>query len=101
MGAASAANAPGYGASSDPRRAIALEIDNLSKRFGGAMALDGVSMDVRGGEVHGLLGSNGSGKSTLIKILSGFHTPEPGGSVLVHGKPLPLPAAGPACCSAR
>ncbi len=94
MGAASAATASGYGASSDPRRAIALEIDNLSKRFGGAMALDGVSMDVRSGEVHGLLGSNGSGKSTLIKILSGFHTPEPGGSVLVHGKPLPLPAAG-------
>jgi ribose transport system ATP-binding protein len=56
----------------------ALDIRNLSKRFGGAVALDGVSLSVRRGEVHGLLGQNGSGKSTLIKILSGFHAPEPG-----------------------
>jgi len=75
-------------------RGGALHIENLSKRFGGALALDHVSMDVRGGEIHGLLGSNGSGKSTLIKILSGFHAPEPGGLVWVHGKSLPLPVTG-------
>ncbi len=76
------------------RRAGALEIDKLSKRFGGEVALDQVSMEVRNGEIHGLLGSNGSGKSTLIKILSGFHAPEPGGRVTVHGQELPLPATG-------
>lgn len=74
--------------------ALALEIEGVSKRFGGAVALDDVSMEVASGEIHGLLGSNGSGKSTLIKILSGFHTPEPGGRVRVNGRDLPLPATG-------
>lgn len=72
----------------------ALAIGNLSKRFGGALALDGVDLTVDQREVHGLLGQNGSGKSTLIKVLSGFHAPEPGGSLRIYGKPhaLPLPA---------
>ena len=69
----------------------ALEIAHLSKRFGGSLALDNVSLTVQQGEVHGLLGSNGSGKSTLIKILSGFHTPEPGAELRLYGKPLSLP----------
>ena len=69
----------------------ALELQNLSKRFGGAVALDGVSLQVARGEVHGLLGQNGSGKSTLIKILSGFHQPEPGGVLRLYGKEIPLP----------
>ena len=64
----------------------ALVVENLSKRFGGALALNAVSLAVRRGEVHGLLGSNGSGKSTLIKILAGFHTPEPGGRVALFGR---------------
>lgn len=71
----------------------ALEIRNLSKRFGGAVALDGVSLSVRRGEVHGLLGQNGSGKSTLIKILSGFHQPAPGGQLRLYGRDIPLPLA--------
>jgi len=75
--------------------ADALVIRNLSKRFGGAMALNDVGLSIRVGEVHGLLGTNGSGKSTLIKILSGFHTPEPGGRVTLFGKDLPLPVPGP------
>src|SRR6185503_10670282 len=63
-----------------------LEIRDLSKRFGGAIALDGVALSVRRGEVHGLLGQNGSGKSTLIKILSGFHAPEPGARLTLYGR---------------
>jgi ribose transport system ATP-binding protein len=73
----------------------ALQISNLSKRFGGALALDRVALQVRRGEVHGLLGSNGSGKSTLIKVLAGFHTPEPGAEVRLYGRLAPLPIPGP------
>jgi ribose transport system ATP-binding protein len=72
----------------------ALSITGLSKRFGGALALDNVALTVRRGEVHGLLGSNGSGKSTLIKVLSGFHTPEPGAEVRLFDRPVPLPVPG-------
>ena len=72
----------------------ALVVENLSKRFGGALALDGVSLSVGRREVHGLLGSNGSGKSTLIKILAGFHAPEPGGRVRLFGQELHLPISG-------
>ena len=71
----------------------ALEIAHLSKAFGGAKALDDVGLTVLPGEVHGLLGQNGSGKSTLIRILAGYHAPEPGASLTIFGRraPLPLP----------
>jgi ribose transport system ATP-binding protein len=67
------------------------ELRNISKRFGGEQALISVDLEVRGGEVHGLLGPNGSGKSTLIKILSGYHAAEPGAELLIHGRPQQLP----------
>ena len=77
----------------DPQGA-ALSIAHLSKRFGGAIALDDVSLHVAPGEVHGLLGSNGSGKSTLIKVLAGFHAPEPGADIRLFGRQVPLPVNG-------
>jgi ABC-type sugar transport system ATPase subunit len=55
-----------------------LSIRNLSKIFGGLVAVDNVSLDVRGGEVVGLLGDNGAGKSTLIKCVSGVYQAEEG-----------------------
>ena len=55
-----------------------LSIRNLTKVFGGLVAVDNVSLDVRRGEVVGLLGDNGAGKSTLIKCVSGVYQPEEG-----------------------
>lgn len=66
-----------------------LSIDHLSKTFPGTRALDGVSMSVGVGQVHALVGHNGSGKSTLIKVLAGFHEPDPGsGPIRVGGAEL-------------
>lgn len=58
-----------------------LSLANISKRFGGTLALDGIDWSVAHGEVHCLVGENGSGKSTLIKILSGVHAPDAGGTI--------------------
>src|SRR6478672_4325872 len=77
--------------SSSENRVPILSVRGLSKSFGGARALDDVSLTVLPGEVHGLLGENGSGKSTLIKILSAYHQPEPGAEIEVNGDLLPLP----------
>lgn len=71
-----------------------ISLKGLSKTFGGGRpALDGVALDVMQGEIHGLLGQNGSGKSTLIKVLAGYHTPDPGATLEVNGEPVPLPVA--------
>src|ERR1035438_3023728 len=55
-----------------------LSLQSLVKHFGGVRALDGASLAVRKGTVHGLVGQNGAGKSTLIKILAGLHRPDAG-----------------------
>ncbi|AKT35022.1 nucleoside ABC transporter ATP-binding protein [Pyrobaculum sp. WP30] len=57
----------------------------IRKVFPGVVALDGVSFDVRRGEVHGLLGENGAGKSTLIAILYGVYMPD-GGEIYINGR---------------
>jgi ABC-type branched-subunit amino acid transport system ATPase component len=57
---------------------IALEAVDISKQFGGLSALDRVSLSLRPGEVHGLIGPNGSGKTTLLNLLSGYYQPTSG-----------------------
>ena len=55
-----------------------LRVQNLTKRFGGLTAVDNVDMEVKVGEVIGLVGDNGAGKSTLIKMVSGVYQPDEG-----------------------
>ena len=64
-----------------------LALENVSKRFGSVLALQNITMRLKEGEVHCLLGDNGAGKSTLIKTLAGVHKPTEG-QYLVDGKPV-------------
>ena len=64
-----------------------LQVDHLTKRFGGLVAVDDVSMEVNVGEVIGLVGDNGAGKSTLIKMVSGVYQPD-GGEMQFDGRPV-------------
>jgi ribose transport system ATP-binding protein len=75
-----------------PLQVDALSVENLSKSFAGNTALDRLTLRIAPGEIHVLVGQNGSGKSTLIKLLSGYHRPDPGGTVLVAGQELQLGA---------
>ncbi len=72
----------------------ALRARAISKQFAGRTVLHQLDLDVRRGEVRGLLGHNGSGKSTFVKILSGYHQPEPGAVLTVCGQPVRLTRAG-------
>src|SRR5579885_2287980 len=62
-----------------------ISIENITKRFPGVVALDGVTFDVRAGEFHSVVGENGAGKSTLMKILSGV-IPDYEGTLRIRGE---------------
>ena len=66
---------------------VALEVSGVSKAFPGVLALDNVSLTLRTGEIHALIGENGAGKSTLIKIITGLYQPDSGGMEM-FGKPV-------------
>ncbi|MEV3946914.1 sugar ABC transporter ATP-binding protein [Streptomyces halstedii] len=63
-----------------------VRVRDLTKSFGGAVALRGASLDIRAGEVHALMGMNGAGKSTLVQLLSGAHQGD-GGTIEIGGTP--------------
>lgn len=63
----------------------AVELRDIRKSFGTVLALKGVNLSLKKGEILALLGDNGAGKSTLIKILAGLHRPD-SGEMLIHGK---------------
>jgi ABC-type branched-subunit amino acid transport system ATPase component len=68
--------------SSDGTGPIVLEVSNLTKSFGGLVAVDDVSLHVRRGAVHAIIGPNGAGKTTLFNLITGLMKPEAGRVVL-------------------
>ena len=69
-----------------------LEIDRLTMQFGGLVAVNNVSISIKKGEIHGLIGPNGSGKTTIFNVLSGYYKPT-GGKVSFEGRTISgLPA---------
>ena len=68
---------------------VLLEMKGIGKSFPGVKALEGVSLSVREGQVHALLGENGAGKSTLIKILSGAYSKDDG-EIFFEGNPVAI-----------
>jgi branched-chain amino acid transport system ATP-binding protein len=62
-----------------------LEIENVSKRFGGLLALDKVTLSVKEGEIFGIIGPNGAGKTTLFNVINGVYAPS-GGRIKFRGE---------------
>jgi ABC-type branched-subunit amino acid transport system ATPase component/ABC-type branched-subunit amino acid transport system permease subunit len=69
----------------------AIELTNIALAFGGVRAIDGLDLDIRAGEVHGLIGPNGSGKTTTLNVISGYYRPGTGEARL-NGALLPFSA---------
>jgi ABC-type sugar transport system ATPase subunit len=72
---------------SERHQGVHVELQDISKSFGGTHALEGVSLAVGHGSIHALVGENGAGKSTLGKIISGVHSPDHG-QLLLAGEPV-------------
>ena len=71
-----------------------VEVENVSKIYGTATALDGVTMDFSDGGLFGLLGPSGSGKTTLLRAIAGFIYPD-AGAIRIGGQPVEtIPSSG-------
>ena len=82
-----------------PGNATLLQVTGITQRFGGLVALDGVSLTVQRGTVHAVIGPNGSGKTTLLNVLSGAYRPQAGsvrllGQELMGQRPSAIAVAG-------
>ena len=75
----------------------AVEMREVSKRFPAVLANDRVSLRVKGGTIHAVIGENGAGKTTLMNILYGLYAPD-GGEILIKGKPVSFRSAMDAIC---
>jgi rhamnose transport system ATP-binding protein len=80
-------DARGQEEQSDGRPAV--ELRGITKQFAAVQALRGIDLELRGGQVHAVVGENGAGKSTVVKVLAGVHRPDLG-EVLVDGEPVVL-----------
>ena len=67
----------------------AVQLRNITKRFGSVTANDSISLDINRGEILSLLGENGSGKTTLMNMLAGIYFPDEG-EILVNGVPVTI-----------
>jgi branched-chain amino acid transport system permease protein len=73
------------------RDRAAIVLSDIRLNFGGVRAIDGLSLEIRSGEVHGLIGPNGSGKTTALNVISGYYAPSSGRATL-NGIDLPFKA---------
>ncbi|HHX88675.1 MAG TPA: ATP-binding cassette domain-containing protein, partial [Paracoccus sp.] len=57
---------------------VAMEMRNITLRFGGVVAIKDISFDIRWGEIRAIIGPNGAGKSSMLNVISGFYNPQEG-----------------------
>ena len=67
---------------------VMMEMKNITLRFGGVVAIENISFDIRQGEIRAIIGPNGAGKSSMLNVISGFYHPQEG-EVWYHGAPRP------------
>ncbi len=67
---------------------VLMEMQNITLRFGGVVAINNISFDIREGEIRAIIGPNGAGKSSMLNIISGFYTPSEG-QLIYKGSPRP------------
>lgn len=67
---------------------VAMELRNITLRFGGVVAIKDISFDIRWGEIRAIIGPNGAGKSSMLNVISGFYHPQEG-QILYKGHPRP------------
>jgi ABC-2 type transport system ATP-binding protein len=75
-----------------------IEVDQLTKRYGDKLAVDGLSFSVERGEIFGILGPNGAGKTTTVEIIEGLRTADSGTVSVLGLHPVRDRAPAPAAC---